>query len=91
MQFRTLCRNPNCLKPLHGQTPVKLWCNHTCKTKYHQFANSATREQKAAYEDRFVAAFEQAYDSVCFGIEVEYGNEQTYDPISFGKEVEHGN
>ena len=83
MGYKTLCRNPKCLKPLHGALPVKLYCGKKCKSQASQYwrdlANNPLvndQEQHAIaieFEDKFVAEFEKQYNSPCFGIETEYG------------------
>ena len=72
MNYKTLCRNPDCLAPLSGPAPAKLYCDDTCKASAIAWSKTATRDQHINFEDRFVAKFTDTYNSPCFGIEVEY-------------------
>lgn len=73
MNYRTLCRNPDCLKPLAGPMPAKLYCDETCKASARAWSKTATRDQALAFEDKFIATWQENYDTPCFGIECEYG------------------
>lgn len=73
MKYRTLCRNPDCLHPLHGYAPVKLHCNAICREAAYQFGKNATRAQSIEFEERFIQTWAEHYETPCFGIETEMG------------------
>lgn len=75
MNYKTLCRNPDCLAPLHGQAPAKLYCNNDCREKAKTYWAEMGEENHGAmiaFEHDFVCKFRETYNSPCFGIEVEY-------------------
>lgn len=83
MNYRTLCRNPNCLKPLKGELPAKLYCNQQCKAEAASYWNDLAanpaidendqHELAVQFEEKFIKEFQKHYGSPCFGIETEYG------------------
>jgi hypothetical protein len=76
MNYRTLCRNPECLAPLNGPLPVKLYCNDNCRQQAKTYWAEMGQENHGAmieFEDRFIGAWQDNYDTPCFGIETEYG------------------
>lgn len=79
MKYQTLCRNPNCLIPLSGPVPVKLYCNEDCHEQAAKYWQTIPNEQKndasIYFEERFIEKWETVYTSPCFGIETELHNE----------------
>ena len=75
MYFKTLCRNPYCLKPIDGEPPVKVYCDVTCRVQSHRYWKSLSGETRkaaqTAFERSFRQAFRDAYGIEAFGIEVQ--------------------